>query len=85
MRSLFSTGIGELTFTIVAGSMAFFGVEPFGKAMLLMLNGYLFKMLYASIAVWPTVMLVNFLKRSEKVDAYDIGVNYNPFKLSVSQ
>ena len=48
-----------------------------------MFNAYLFKMIYASIAVWPTVWLARLLKRVEKTDVFDDGINYNPFKLDV--
>jgi len=50
----------------------------------LMMDGYLFKMLYALIAVWPAAMLVRALKKAEGVDIYDCGISYNPFRLSVS-
>lgn len=82
IRSLISTGIGEFFFTVIGGSLAYFGVQPAEKIFFLMLDGYLFKMLYASIAVWPATFIVFSLKKSEKVDIYDHGVNYNPFKLS---
>jgi len=52
--------------------------------MFLMIDGYLFKMLYALIAVWPAAMLVHVLKRAEGVDIYDRGINYNPFRLNAS-
>lgn len=79
LRSLFSTGIGELIFTLVGGTMVYAGVQPWSKIIFLMLDGYLFKMLYALIAVWPTVLIVMLLKKAEKTDAYDYNVNYNPF------
>jgi len=57
---------------------------PWSKIMFLMIDGYLFKMLYALIAVWPAAMLVHVLKRAEGVDIYDRGINYNPFRLNAS-
>jgi hypothetical protein len=83
IRSLASTGFGELTFSIIGGSAAYVGIEPWNKIPFLMLDGYLFKMLYAIIAVWPAAILVVFLKRSEKVDVYDKEINYNPFQWSL--
>lgn len=81
-RSLFSTAIGELTFTAIGGTLAYSGVEPWSKIVFLMLDGYLFKMLYAFIAVWPAAYLVACLKKVEGVDMYDKGIDYNPFKIN---
>lgn len=83
-RSLLSTGIGELAFSVAGGTLAYVGVEPLSKIPFLMLNGYLFKMFYAFLAVWPVVILTAWLKKSENTDIYDHGINYNPFKLTTS-
>src|SRR3990167_5666642 len=83
-RSLFSTAFGELTFSILGGTLAYAGVVPWSKIVFLMLDGYLFKMLYAGIAVWPAAMLVGLLKKAEGVDIYDRGISYNPFKLNIN-
>jgi uncharacterized integral membrane protein (TIGR00697 family) len=82
-RSLLSTGIGELFFTLIGGTIAYIGIEPWSKIIFLMLDGYLFKMLYAFIAVWPAVLLVYILKKTERADVYDYGINYNPFNIKV--
>ncbi len=84
LRSLCSTAIGELTFSIIGGTLAYAGVIPWSKIVFLMMDGYLFKMLYAFVAVWPAAMLVHFLKKAEGVDIYDRDISYNPFKLSVN-
>lgn len=83
LRSLISTGAGELIFSTLGGTLAYAGVEPWSKIVFLMLDGYLFKMIYASIAVWPIALIAYLLKKAEKVDVYDYGVNYSPFRLSV--
>lgn len=83
-RSLFSTGIGELFFSVLGGTLAYAGVEPWSKIVFLMLDGYVFKMLYAFIAVWPAALFVFWLKRSEDADVYDNGINYNPLSFSVN-
>lgn len=83
LRSLLSTGIGELSFTLIGGTIAYAGVEPWSKIVFLMFDGYVFKMIYAFIAVWPTVLFARVLKQAENVDTYDYNINYNPFKYSV--
>lgn len=82
-RSLLSTGVGELTFSVIGGTLAYSGVIPWSKIVFLMLDGYLFKMTYAFIAVWPAVMIAGYLKKAEGVDVYDYKINYNPFSLGL--
>src|SRR3990167_1311866 len=83
LRSVSSTAVGEATFSVIGGTLAYWGVEPWSKIVFLMLDGYLFKVLYAFVAVWLAVLVVYALKKSEGVDVYDTGVNYSPFKLSL--
>ncbi len=83
LRSLLSTGIGELTFTLIGGTIAYAGLEPWSKIVFLMMDGYLFKMIYAAIAVWPAYLIAMLLKQAEKTDVYDYGINYNPLKFSL--
>ena len=83
LKSLCSTGIGELVFTIVGGVLVWGGIQSSSKIALIMLNAYTFKMLYAFIAVWPTALIAKVLKRVEQTDIYDVGISYNPFKLDV--
>lgn len=82
LRSLASTAFGELTFSVIGGTIAYAGIEPWGKIIFLMMDGYLFKMIYAIVAVWPAAAIVIFLKWSERVDVYDYDVNYSPFSLA---
>lgn len=64
VRSLLSTGIGELAFTLIGGATAYSGIEKWSNIVFLMLDGYTFKMIYALIAVWPASIVVYFLKKS---------------------
>jgi queuosine precursor transporter len=83
IRSLCSTGFGELIFTLIGSPLCYVGVEPLSKMIWLAANGYAFKMIYALLAVGPITLLAKILKYVENVDIYDYGINYNPFKLSV--
>lgn len=82
-RSLCSIAIGELIFSIVGAIVGFTGVEPSSKVLWLMFDGFAFKMAYALIALWPSVLLARILKHTENIDTYDRNINYNPFKFSV--
>ncbi|MCE3268675.1 MAG: Conserved hypothetical rane protein [Burkholderiales bacterium] len=82
-RSIFSTAIGELTFTIIAGIMVWAGIQTWSKLAVLLLNAYLFKIIYALVATGPAAFIARYLKKIEHSDAYDVGIDYNPFKLNV--
>jgi len=45
------------------------------------ISNYIFKVGFEVLATPLTYAVVNFLKRKEKVDAYDQGTNFNPFVL----
>jgi len=84
-RSLCSTAIGELVFTIVGSPLCYVGVEPISNMLKLASYGYTFKMLYALIAIIPITILTKILKVIENVDFYDYGINYNPFKIDIDK
>ena len=84
LRSLVSTGIGELSFTLISASLAFIGVVPLSKIILLMLDGYLLKMIYCIVTVWPAYFIAVLLKQAEGTDVYDYGINYNPLKFNLT-
>lgn len=44
-------------------------------------DAYMLEIIYAILFVVPAKLLVNFLRHKEKIDAYDYGVSYNPFKI----
>jgi hypothetical protein len=47
----------------------------------LIVSGYLFKVVYEVLATPLTYRVVNFLKRTEGVNFFDRGTNFNPFRL----
>lgn len=81
MRTIASTIVGEGLDSLVFGLIAFAGVIPLGSLFLVILSGYVAKVLYEIIATPLTYFVVNKLKRAEGVDVYDIGISYNPFAL----
>lgn len=82
LRSFISTAAGEAIFTIIGGLMIYTGIKSWGVLINIMLTAYLFKMVYSFIIVWPSYVCVAILKKAENLDAYDIGISYNPFKMS---
>lgn len=82
LRTIFSTVIGEGIDTIVFCMVAFYGVLPDTVLWVVILSNYIFKCA-VEISFTPlTYKMVAFLKKKEKVDVFDHGVNYNPFQIT---
>jgi len=79
-RTIGSTLVGEmldtLVFVTVASACGVFGWALF---LSLFLTNYLFKCGVEALMTPITYLAVRFLKKAEKVDAYDSGVSMNPF------
>lgn len=84
IRSLLSTSVGELIFSVVALTPLFLNSVGIEKSLWIALSAYLFKLSYGIIAVIPSSILVKILKRIENVDIYDFETNFNPLKLEVN-
>jgi hypothetical protein len=62
--------------------LLFAGTQPVPVIVRLILSGYVFKVVYEVLATPLTYKIVNFLKRSEGIDAFDRRTNFNPFRAS---
>ena len=82
MRTIGSTIVGEGVDSIVFALIAFYGTVPLAGLVTLIISGYLFKVGYEIIATPITYLVVGKLKKAEGIDAFDRGVNYNPFHFS---
>ncbi len=81
-RTVGSTAVGQLVDTFIVVAIAFGGTaSPWVLARLAM-GGYVFKVVYEIVATPLTYAVVNFLKRSEGLDAFDYHANFNPFRVS---
>ncbi len=82
-RTIGSTLIGEAVdtafFVLVATLTGVFAWTIFAS---LVLTNYLFKVAIEVLMTPLTYRIVRFLKRTEGVDTYDYGTNFNPFSLS---
>jgi queuosine precursor transporter len=81
MRTTGSLMIGQGIDTIIFNIIAFFGVISFSAIFTLMIAVYCFKILYELLLLPIIYFIVKFLKRSENIDIYDRGTNFNPFYL----
>jgi queuosine precursor transporter len=80
MRTIGSTLVGEGFDTAIFVTIAFMGTIPGHDLWLMMIFNYVFKCGTEVVFTPVTYAVVNFLKRHERVDVYDIGTVFNPFR-----
>jgi uncharacterized integral membrane protein (TIGR00697 family) len=81
LRTIGSTLIGEGVDTMIFVLVAFWGILPRDLLIAVIVSNYVFKVGVEVLATPLTYSAVRFLKRSEGVDAFDRGINFNPFSL----
>ena len=79
MRTIGSTVVGQAIDTSVVMFAAFYGVRPVSVILKLIVSGYIVKVVYETAMTPITYAIVNFLKRTEHVDYFDYGTDFNPF------
>jgi uncharacterized integral membrane protein (TIGR00697 family) len=84
LRSLGSSSVGQLTFTVITISFDLFGETPFEKIVHLISVSLSLKIFFSIFLAVPSTIVVNILKKIENVDIYDYNTNFNPFKLQVT-
>jgi len=83
-RSLLSTALGQACLTIIVDLLNYFGKLNESNLGWMMLCGYLWKMSFACIMVFPAWLIVKNLKKIENIDHFDLHTNFNPFIFSLS-
>ena len=81
-RTIGSTIVGEGVDSVIFNFVAFLGVFPFRELVFIALSGFVLKTAYEVLATPLTYAVVNKMKRIEGVDAFDRGIDYNPFKMA---
>ncbi len=82
LRSICSTALGLIVYCILSHTTLFYGVLSAKELFTLIGTTLLFKISFVSICAIPASYIMRLLKRIEKLDRYDYGVNYNPFKFN---
>jgi queuosine precursor transporter len=77
-RTIGSTVVGQAVDTTVVVLVIFYK-EPTGVIVRLIISGYVIKVVYETLMTPLTYAIVNFLKRTERVDYFDYETNFNPF------
>jgi uncharacterized integral membrane protein (TIGR00697 family) len=80
-RTIGSTLIGQGVDSMIFISGAFSGILPATILVRTILNQWAFKTAYEVLATPLTYAIVGFLKRREHQDPFDIGTDFNPFRL----
>jgi len=75
--TLVGEGVDTALFIVIA---TLWGVFPPELMVSLIVTNYLFKVFVEAVMTPVTYAVVAFLKRTEGVDHYDIGTNFNPFR-----
>ncbi len=85
LRSLVSTALGQASLTIIVDILNYTGKMPLNEIGWMMICGFMFKMTYVLVMLFPSWLCVKFLKKFEGIDYYDINTNFSPFSLSLEK
>ena len=81
-RTIGSTILGQGIDSVVALTIAYWGVMPFPAIGMIIVGHWPAKIVYEAIATPLTYYVVNYLKRKEQIDFYDYRTDFNPLKVS---
>ena len=80
VRSIASSIIGEFIFSLIMVPFVWYG-NKLNFILPLILITFSTKIIWAVLGSYLAVIAVDYLKKSEKVDIYDNGIIFNPFKI----
>jgi uncharacterized integral membrane protein (TIGR00697 family) len=81
-RTIGSTLVGQGVDSAIFISAAFIGILAGPLLFTSIITQWLFKTAYEVVATPLTYAVVSFLKRREGLDPFDIGTDFNPFRLA---
>lgn len=81
LRAIVSTLAGESADSLIFFPIAFWGVIPGDKLLVMIGTQAVLKSVYEIIVLPVTIRVVRYVKKVEGSDAYDTNVSFNPFKL----
>ncbi|MCG9969922.1 queuosine precursor transporter [Pelotomaculum terephthalicicum JT] len=83
VRTIGSTVIGQGVDMLIFITGSFYGLVPGGVLIQMVVAQYVFKVAYEIVVTPLTYLVVGRLKQVEKIDSFDWGVNYNPFRFKI--
>jgi len=81
-RTIGSTIVGEGVDSLLFPLIAFYGLYTPSLLLSIIISNYLFKTGFEALVTPLTYLVVNTLKRVENEDYYDVGTDFNPFRLA---
>ncbi len=81
-RAVVSTIAGEGIDSMIFIVVAFVGIIPGTKLLVMIGTQATLKIIYEIIVLPLTILIVKWLKKHEQVDTFDAHISYNPFKIS---
>ncbi len=85
LRTIGSTVVGQGVDSLIFYPLAFMGEWPTSLVLAVMTSNFLVKVGVEAAMTPFTYQIVGFLKRAEGEDYYDLGTDFNPFKLELEQ
>lgn len=79
LRTILSSSISEFVLCFVAYSTLFVGLKSFGSIWHIIFTVWYYKVIFAFCIAPFVSALSRVVKRAERSDVFDYGVNYNPF------
>jgi len=80
-RTIGSTIVGQGVDSLIFYPLAFYGVWETSTLVKVVAFNWLFKVSVEVVLTPLTYLVVNFLKRAEREDFYDVGTDFTPFSL----
>ena len=77
LRAIISTLVGESADSMIFFPIAFAGLIPIGELFIMIGTQAVLKSLYEVIILPVTIRVVNYIKKVDGNDVYDVGTSYN--------
>lgn len=84
-RSIATSGGGEIIFSVISVTLTLFGTVPMHDIPSIVTWSFSLKIAFTILFAYPITLVVNWLKRTEKVDIYDNKFGINPFKELINE
>lgn len=83
LRLVASTIVGQAVDIAIFVLIAYAGTISLANMAWIAVSGWAFKVVWEFLALPITITIVRFLKKEEEEDYFDIGTDFNPFRLEV--
>jgi len=80
LRSIGSSAIGEAVMLIISVVIALKGVVADNTLIKIIINAYIYKIIFATVVSFFAGYIASSLKRKEGINVYDYNISFSPFK-----